>query len=104
MEAAQADPGISPLEADASCKPGSHKIALGTGNAGPGPDFHWFRQGKDGSWCYKFKQKDPTNIGGDEKPIMDLKKGDTLNFPGDAGHQPSSYTICGFLCASDSGK
>jgi RHS repeat-associated protein len=105
LAAAAADPGISQVPPGGDCPSGSHKIGVAAGHSATGgPDFHFFRQGNDGSWCYKFRGKDPTNIGSDGKPITDPKPGDIFNFSGDAGHQPSSFTFCGFLCAADSGK
>ncbi len=84
IKAAKAD-GLTQIDCDAQCPPGSHKSML---VIAPGSDFHWYRQDADGTWSHKPGGTDATNKDASGNPINDPRTADR-----------GGYTqVCGCFC------
>jgi hypothetical protein len=95
--------GLTEVPAEGKCPEGTHKVSYSVGEHGGSSDYHWFREGSDGTWCHKFRYGIPSNLDGSGKPVTDPEKANQ-DFPGENKTKPSSYKHCGYLCAPDTWK
>jgi hypothetical protein len=81
--------GLKPIDCDTGCgcRDCCHKVALVI-KPPPYPDFHWYRQDRDGHWSHKPGGTQATNVDASGNPITDPRTADR-----------GAYTIfCGCYC------